>query len=120
MVRLGLLPSCYKNDGKEEPGAKDGSLHGGITYGGIAMQHGVGAVTGNQYACELVDQHLLHTLSGISSYSVAVRFGGIQQILTSSVAMFDSFCTNPINCISGLKTYYRHCFLRAVFGTSIK
>ena len=47
MVQLGLLPLCYKNDGKEEPGAKDGSLHGGITYGGITMQHGVDAVTGN-------------------------------------------------------------------------
>ena len=47
MVRLGLLPLCYKNNIKEEPGAKDGSLHGGITYGGTTMQHGVGAVTGN-------------------------------------------------------------------------
>ena len=47
VVRLGLLPLCYKNNGKEEPGAKDGSLHGGITYGETTMQHGVGAVTGN-------------------------------------------------------------------------
>ena len=50
-----------------------------------------------------MDQHLLHALSGLSSYSVAVRFGGLQQISTSSIAMFDSSCTNPNNCISGLK-----------------
>ena len=66
-----------------------------------------------------MDQHLLHALSEISSYSVAVRFGGIQPILTSSIAMFDSFGTNPINCINGFKRYYRYCFLRAVFDTSI-